>query len=458
MAPQKNFTLVSFVYCTAILLSSNELVAQLDDYKKLTAFTKMRVWESVQGTKLTGKLVSLDSGDGLEIVVSDKPERIKLRLEQLSKKDQDFIARFRDKALEDTKSDSRKLGTAEEVRDLYQKLSFDGLVPRKSRENFQALLELLNRHAAANSISIPGEFIKPKELKARKEEARQLIDTWISESNKYYKGLKEGEKLETELVKSAIKKDPTSVEGIVLLSLLFGLKESELRAEMRRLEDAIEAGQRYGGIASDHERFNIAAAYNNLAVNCCRQGQVNKALRHWENAADFANGEIKKTVGENLVRLENLAQSTSKVREKFTGLAATERELARLDKLLKIYAPQDTTGGWKLIVPKDVEGRVRTNMPFILAPRTTFMGQVIGDTRCLHCFGSTLVSCPNKPCTRGRIKIPLTRPRYITMANGSRKYVGEAPAGFRFDPCPVCRGHEKGLVKCPTCNGSGAQK
>ena len=159
-----------------------------------------------------------------------------------------------------------------------------------------------------------------------------------------------------------------------------------------------------------------------------------------------------------MVRLDNLAQNTSKVREKSTGLSATKQELARVNELLKIFPPQDTTGGWKLIAPKDMEGQVRSDLPFILAPKTRFMGQVIGDTRCLHCFGSTLVSCPNNPCTRGRIKIPLTKPRYIKLANGSRKYVGEAPAGFRLDPCPVCRGHKKGLVKCPTCKGSGAQK
>ena len=458
MIPQQNLAVFS-IFCFSIsLLFNNQLPAQLDQYQRLTTFTKERVWESAQGTKLTGKLVSLGLDDEIEIVASSKPEPIKLRLKQLSKQDQQFIARLREEALKDTVADARQLGTAPEVRDLYQKLISDGLAPPENKKNLQALLEILNRHAEANSISIPGEFLKPRELEERKKEARQLIENWISESNEDFRNLKNGDTLETKKIKEAIRKDPTSVEAVLLLSLLYGLKEGNLEAEERRLTDATETAKRYSKMSDENEGYNMAGAFNNLAVNCCRQNQVNKALRHWTNAAELADGEIKEIIGENLVRLTELAQNTSEVTKANTGLAATKQELNRAEELFEIFNPVSTKGGWKLVVPKDKDGQVRENIPFVLAPKTTFLAQVIGDTRCMRCSGLGLDGCPNKPCKRGKVSTKLYKDRYITMSDGSRRHVGKAPAGVRWDPCPVCRGHEKGLVKCPTCSGSGAQK
>lgn len=456
MPSLKNLAIGSVLFYIIGWLPINDLAAQLDSYRNLTSFTNERVWKSAQGTSVTGKLVSLGLEDEVEISVANKPEPIKLRLAQLSQKDQEFIERLRDKAFKNTFTDSQKLSTAKEVRDLYQQLSVDGLVPLKNKKNFQDLLEVLNRKAEADSISIPGEFIEPRELEERKKEASRSIDNWISESNKNYRRLKNDETLETKELKAAIRKDPTSVDGVLLLSLLYGLKEGNLDAEERRLTDATETARRYVSLASEAEKYNMAGAFNNLAVNCCRQNQVNKALRHWTNAADFADHEIKKIIGENLVRLTRFTQNTSKASASTTGLSATSQELKRAEKLFEIFSPVSTTGGWKLVVPKGPDGKIRDNIPFILAPKTIFMGDVIGDTRCVKCLGSGLNRCPYKICRRGKVPTKLYKDRYITLANGSRKSVGKAPAGTRWDPCPTCRGHNK--VKCPCCSGSGKQK
>jgi len=425
---------------------------------RLAAFTKERVWESAQGTNITGSLVSLGLNDEVEIFASSKSKSIHLRLGQLSKADQEFIEKFRSKAYAGAMSDSRKLSTALGVLVLYEKLLADGLVPPKKRTQFKLDIEELKTHAASNSIVISGGFIKRSELKIRKQEAKHLIDSWISESNRYYKGLKDNEPLETKLLKSAIRKDPTSVEGIVLLSLLYGLRESNLDAEERKLTDALEVGERYSNLASEHGRYNIAGAYNNLAVNCCRRNQVNKALRYWSRAADFADDEIDKTIGENLVRLLKFAQNTSEVVDKNTGLSATLEELERAEELQSVFSPVSTTGGWKLVIPKNIEGEVRSEMPFILARRTQLSGQVISDARCLRCYGIGKTRCPYKPCKRGRVPVEIYKDRYVTLTDGTRKRVGKALAGIRWDPCPTCRGAEKGLIKCPSCAGKGRQR
>ena len=452
MASLANIVIVSVLYCATGFLSNNELVAQFYDYNKLTFFTREKAWESAGGNTKTGKLVSLGLDDEVEILETGKSEPIKLLLGQLCKKDQEFIARFRDKALKSTFADSRKLSTAEEVRDLYQKLFFDGLVPPDNKKNFQNLLEVLNRHAASDCISIPGEFIKPKELAARKKEANQLIDDWISESNEDHSRLKRGETLETKTLKAAIRKDPTSVEGILLLSLLYGIKEGGLEAEERRLVDAIETARRYHGLANETEKYNMAGAFNNLAVNCCRQNLLNKALRHWTEAAAIADGEIKEIIGENLVRVTRLAQNDSKLN---TGLSASKQELRRAEELFKTFNPKSSTGGWKLVVPKGADGQVRSNIPFVLAPKTTFEGEVIGDTRCLKCFGSGQTRCPNPTCTRGAVPEEYTIDKYITYPNGTKQYAGKGVA-VRKVRCPTCFGDSE--VKCPCCTGSGTQK
>jgi len=456
----KSLAIASVLLCAIGFLSTYELSAQLDDYTKLTTFTKERTWESAQGTSITGRLVSLGLKDEVEIFVASKSASINLRLGQLSQADQQFIEKFRVKAYEGARKESRKLSTALAVHVLYEKLFDDGLVPLEKRNQFKLEIEELERQAAAKSIKVSGGFIKPQELEARKQEAKKLIDDWVDESNRYYKSLKKSEPLETKLVKSAIQKDPTSVEGIVLLSLLYGLRESDLDAEERKLVDALEVGERFSNISSKHDRYNIAGAYNNLAVNCCRQNQVNKALRYWTIAADFSDASIDKTIGENLVRLLEFTQNISgkKKKKNNTGLSATLKELKRAEELQVVFNPVSTTGGWKLVVPKDINGEVRTNMPFILAAQTAFKASLISDSRCLRCFGLGRTRCPNRPCKRGKIPVEILRDQYITLPNGKRKHIGKAVAGIRWDPCPVCRGDEVGMVKCPTCRGKGKQE
>ena len=458
MTLTKNLIIVAVVFLISGLILESKTAAQLSDYQSLTSFTKERVWESKQGSTKTGRLVSLGARDEVEIAISGKPEPFKLRLAQLSEKDQEFIARLREKAYKNVLTKSNKLATAKEVRNLYQKLSSDSLVPPENRKDFEALLEVLNRHAATDSISIPGEFIKPKELEARKEEANQLIVDWIKESRADFNRSKNKvETYESKKLNDAIRKDPTSVEAVLLLSLLYGLKEGDLKAEERRLTDAIETAQRYAGIASDHEKYNMAGAFNNLAVNCCRQNRINKALRHWNNAADFADEEIKRIVGENLVRLTEFAE-TSKSRGANTGLSATSQELKKAEELFGTYSPETTTGGWKLVVPKDADGKVRANISFVLAKKTKFVGQVIKDNRCINCYGSSVVQCPNTICRRGKIPVELYRDRYMRLQDGKRVFLGKVPAGTRWDPCPTCRGNKKGVVKCPCCSGTGSQE
>ena len=234
-----------------------------------------------------------------------------------------------------------------------------------------------------------------------------------------------------------------------MLAIFYEVHQNKSEIAQRQLEEAVRRGTKYLAIATEPDRVNLIAAINNLAVSHARNNRVSKATRLWGQADQVSEHKIPDEIKHNVAKLNRIAGKQG------TGISGNRSEKRSIQNLASEISANGSESGWEFICPVDWEGNPRNNIDFVLTKFSTINGNVINDTRCVVCDGTTAVRCTNKLCKNGAVKIKIWGDKILTYPNGKKVNLGPEVKGFKHEKCKYCGG--SALLPCRCC-AQGHQK
>jgi tetratricopeptide (TPR) repeat protein len=418
--------------CLTLSLFHNEALGQLG------RFQKARKWTDATGKfNETANLIS-SNGDVAVIELADGRKKT-VAVDRLSTEDQKFVEKFVKSAFSDLKTRAKECVFAADALQLYRDFQESGLVSSDHRLEIESRIEVLLAQSEVDAIILDNKFLPKNQLLDFKSQTHQRIRDWINFANQRF-ALQKDVREDQKLLRLAIKDDPTSIDGLILLSLLLEVRDANYSAAQRHLEDAIRAGKRYLSISSENDKANLQIAMNNLGVSYARSNRLPKAYKTWTQSLELT------TTFSSLIK-HNLARASLMVSNKKSGLStnnSTKRDL-------QSYQSLGGADGWKLMSPVAFDGKHWTDIRFVLASKfSTINGRTIEDRRCVKCNGTSLIRCLNKLCQNGSIRKDIYGRKVIQTPRGPRDG-GYGLLCVEHHKCPTCNGD--GQHRCPCCNG-----
>lgn len=405
---------------------------------QLTRYYEIREWSDSSGKfSETAKLISSD-GDTV-VLKNDSGKNKNIPVDRLSIKDQEFVKKFVKATFANLKSQAKDCLFAADALKHYRDYQKHGLVSTAHRLEIESRIEVLESQTKFEAVIVGDGFLPKSQLKETKETTKQQIKDWIAEANNQFT-IKQDVADDQKLLRSAIRDDPTSIDGLILLSLLLEVKEANYSAAQRHLEIAVRQGTRYLPISTEDEKSNLQIAMNNLGVSYARSNRLAKAHRIWTRSLEMSNA-FGSLIEQNLAKASQMADNQ---RSGISANASTRRDL-------RSYLSFGSSGGWKLMCPIAFDGNHWTDIRFILVGKfSTLTGQTIEDHRCVKCNGTSVIRCLNNLCQNGVIKKDIHGRKVIPTPQGPRDG-GYGLLRVEHHKCPTCRGD--GRHKCPCCTG-----
>ena len=416
-----------------VLCSQHSSVAQT------SRFEKIHEWSDVSGKfKKRARVVSANSTK--VVLETESGDKVEIPLKLLCSANQEFVESFRERVLSDLKKQARASVYAADVLQLYNDYNAKGFVDSENRVFVETKISELEKLASKDAIVLPDGYVSKADLPSSKRQAKTLVDQWILEATSAGSGE------EQKVLRQAIKSDPTSIESVIVLALFYEVYEADSKTAQRHLDAAIERGIRYLPLGFESDKANLFAALNNMAVSCVKSQQVSKAQRFWERALGLSSVNLPEPIK------HNVAKTNRMINKKFYGLSADKTDRKEFGEFATRINASGGAGGWQLMCPADIDGTVRTNLQFILADKRAqqIAGEVVVDTRCVKCDGTSQLQCAVKQCKRGVIRTDIWGDKLFRHPNGTVVKMGRVVIRVDVSRCRNCSGD--GLVDCPCCD------
>jgi hypothetical protein len=427
-----------------LLLAGLANLAGSTAHAQNSRFERMREWTAAGSSRtLEAKMIAVDA-DSVTLE-SSNGKQASIPINSLSDADQALIAEYKDSLFNRLKRQTREALFAREALKLFQEFKDAGLINDSNREFVESKLEILEEEAHVNSIFFGNRFITLDQLASKKANTKLTVDEWLAHAIETNSGA------DQKALRDATKVDPTSLEAAMLAALHHEIHEANFETSGRLLEDAIKRGQRYLPVANEFEKYNLLAALNNLAVSSVRENKITRALKLWEQADEFSELDLPEPLKFNIAKVDRM------INDEQSGLKADRAVQTALGRFADTLGARGESGGWKVMLPKDIEGNYRHQIDFVIlnSEAQVLSDQEIQDSRCVRCTGSTKLRCPANGCQSGGIDIPVIGERTMTLPDGSIQNLGRGRIGTERVKCNTCNG--EGVVRCPYCD-RGMQK
>ena len=429
---------IAFSEFAVLLFLLLVLCNPVDSFGQLTKFKNLRTWSDSSGNfEVTAKLTSANSDEAVIVDENDKSMTVKFK--KLSVSDQKFVQNFSNAAFLKLKSDARECVYASDALTLYEDYVTEGLVGSSNRLLIESKIEALKKYSELQAIIVGDDFLPKAELPAQKNKTRDMVNDWITKV-----GLAGNAGKDQKLLRAAIKGDPTSLDAAIILALYFDVHNAEHETAQRHLDNAVKRGMKFLPIATPNDKTNVLVALNNLAVSYARIDRIPKALKLWMKANEVSNASLPPEATHNIAKVNRM------VNQRNSGLSTDADTRKALAKFSGLTNSQGGTGGWKLMCPKDCDGKTVTNLPFVLMKGYSVLsGGSIEDRRCVKCEGASRILCPSRVCKRGIVSHKNFGPRIMQTPNGPID-LGYGFLGVEKKACTNCRGN--GVITCPYCS------
>ena len=229
---------------------------------QLGRFTKVRVWTDKTGEFKTKTKIETVDNDSLVLELEDKSKK-KLRHDVLSQSDLEFLDDYRAALLKQADSKAKDIIRNRETLNHYQAFLKTNFVSVEDQKLINEKIGQLEFEIfSGKTIVLPSGAVTEKELLAKKMEASEMITHWIED-------VKTREAESADMLRDAIKRDPTSLEASILLSIYYEVNQYKHQTAQRHLVDAVRRGKKFLPIASESDKKKPR----------CRNQQLGNVLR-----------------------------------------------------------------------------------------------------------------------------------------------------------------------------------
>ncbi|MFK7765659.1 MAG: hypothetical protein AB8B55_00350 [Mariniblastus sp.] len=409
---------------------------------QLGGFTTTREWTDKTGKFKTFTKLESVTNDVLVLELNDGSKKT-LKPSVLSQPDLKFLGEYREAFFKQAESKAKALVLSRDILKHYNALLKTKFLSNENQKVIDERVRQLELEIFSGKIvTLPSGPITQEELQSKKDKASDLVGSWI-------KDVKTRDAKDADVLRDAIKIDPTSLEASVLLAIYYEIHEYKHTTAQRHLADAIRRGKKYMAIASESDLVNLIAALNNLAVSHARQNQISKAIKLWSEADEIVKRKLPAPVFHNVAKLRRV------LNRECSGITGNRSEENATYKFSSLLDANGSPGGWQFICPVSSDGTVRNNIEFMLTAFSSLESDTINETRCVACDGKQFLRCTAGLCKNGKIKLKVWGDTIFVHPSGTRQKIGRQVVGFNLIDCKACRG--TGKRTCPCCR-KGHQK
>ncbi len=354
---------------------------------------------------VTEESVTLESANGKQASIS---------LNRLSAEDQQLIRDYKKQLFSQLKRRTREVLFAVDALKLFQEFRSANLIDDSNREYVESKIRIFEEEAHAKTIIFGDRFLTLEQLASKKIRTKEVVDDWIKQSTIARTG--ENQKALRDISRS----DPASIDAAIVAALHYDVFVAKSQNGQRLLEDAIQRGRRYLPVSNEHEQANLVIAINNLAVSSIRDNKVSRALKLWQQADELTELRLSDSIKYNIAKANRMINDAS------SGLKTDRAVQLAFGRFADRVDATGEPGGWRLLLPKDLEGTCRNQLRFVIANQEAqiLSDTEIDDSRCVKCAGSAQLRCGNTVCRDGSIEVPVMGERTVTLADGTVRRLG----------------------------------